>query len=228
MINPNTADDRKIGGGLFARVFLLPRMHSSGGCGVTVRSASVKLLARKRSFLPLFGANRLRLFSQQAAGVRGDGNEAGAECAAGPDPSRNSTGADGPAARRRSGWCGGCGGYGGGGRSPDAGASTGASPAGYGPAACSYGGDHRTYAAGAGRGPANPADRSPVGARAASAGASAAAIRGSGSVPDAGAGSSTQGCCDSDESSDPGCARSSGIRCSAGSEVKGGRRPADP
>ena len=53
MINPNTADDRKIGGGLFARVFLLPRMHSSGGCGVTVRSASVKLLARKRSFLPL-------------------------------------------------------------------------------------------------------------------------------------------------------------------------------
>jgi len=53
VINPNTADDRKIGGGLFARVFLLPRMHSSGGCGVTVRSASVKLLARKRSFLPL-------------------------------------------------------------------------------------------------------------------------------------------------------------------------------
>lgn len=53
MINPNTADDPKIGGGLFARVFLLPRMHSSGGCGVTVRSASVKLLARKRSFLPL-------------------------------------------------------------------------------------------------------------------------------------------------------------------------------
>lgn len=28
-------------------------LHSSGGCGVTVRSASVKLLARKRSFLPL-------------------------------------------------------------------------------------------------------------------------------------------------------------------------------
>lgn len=53
MINPNTADDRKIGGGLFARVFLLPRMHSSGGYGVTVRSAFVKLLARKRSFLPL-------------------------------------------------------------------------------------------------------------------------------------------------------------------------------
>ena len=53
MINPNIADDPKIGGGLFARLFLLPRMHSSGGCGVTVRSASVKLLARKRSFLPL-------------------------------------------------------------------------------------------------------------------------------------------------------------------------------
>ena len=82
MINPNIADDPKIGGGLFARLFLLPRMHSSGGCGVTVRSASVKLLARKLSFLPLHSV-RIGLSSfAVAAGVRGDGNEAGAECAA--------------------------------------------------------------------------------------------------------------------------------------------------
>ena len=106
MINPNIADDPKIGGGLFARVFLLPRMHSSGGCGVTVRSASVKLLARKRSFLPLHSVRIGLSWFAVAAGVRGDGNEAGAECAPtgkhviGPD-GRRLTVADLPSADTR-------------------------------------------------------------------------------------------------------------------------------